>query len=184
MRSFSALELAAAFAVGGSVLAVAVPAFLRNLSASKLTEPIEGLDRMVTHAVAYAAVHPQELSFPPSAPLTPAEVPRGVRVVDPPDAWQHLTWLALDFGFDPCARKPPRGDVQAPGRPSCGVPHAFSFKFDSALDPATQVMRFTATAHGDLDGDGMVSTFEVRGERVPGQPARVLPGMFIDREVE
>ncbi len=174
MWSFSALELSAVLAVGGSLVAVAVPTFFRNLSASKLSEPIEGLDRMVTSAVAYAARHPQEISFPPSAPLTPAEVPRGVRVVDPPEAWQHLTWLALDFGFDPCAKRPP----------SCGTPHAFSFKFDSELDPATQVMRFTATAHGDLDGDGIVSTFEVRGERAPGQPARVLPGMFIDREVE
>jgi hypothetical protein len=164
VRSFSALELAAVFAVGGSVLAVAVPAFVKNLSASKLTEPIEGLDRMVSSAVAYAAQHPQAISFPPSAPLTPAEVPRGVRVVDPPEVWQHLTWLSLHFGF-----------VE---------PHAFSFKFDSELDPVTQVMRFTATAHGDLDGDGMVSTFEVRGERAPGQPPRVLPGMFIDREVE
>ena len=174
MRPFSALELSAVFAVGGSLVAVAVPAFFQNLSASKLSEPIEGLDRMVTSAVAYAARHPQEISFPPSAPLTPAEVPRGVRVVDPPEAWQHLTWLALDFGFDPCAKRPP----------SCGTPHAFSFKFDSELDPVTQVMRFTATAHGDLDGDGIVSTFEVRGERAPGQGARVLPGMFIDREVE
>jgi len=119
---------------------------------------------MVTSAVAYAAHHPQEISFPPSAPLTPAEVPRGVRVLDPRDAWLHLTWLSLDFRFD--------------------QPHAFSFKFDSELDPVTHVMRFTATAHGDLDGDGVVSTFEVRGERVPGHPARVLPGMFIDREVE
>ncbi|APR78448.1 Hypothetical protein A7982_03795 [Minicystis rosea] len=174
MRSFSALRFAAVFAVGGSVLAVAVPAFYRNLSASKLTEPIEGLDRMVRGAVAYAARHPQEISFPPSAPLTPAEVPRALRVIDPPDAWKHLTWLSLDFGFDPCART----------QLSCGTPHAFSFKFDSEIDPTTQVMRFVATAHGDLDGDGVLSTFEVRGERAPGQPARVLPGMFIDREVE
>ena len=177
MRAFSALEFSAVFAIGGSFLAVAVPAFFRNLSASKLTEPIEGLDHMVTNAVAYAAHHPQEISFPPSAPLTPAEVPRGIRVVDPRDAWRHLTWLSLGFGFDPCAREPA----------SCVTPctpHAFSFKFDSELDPATLVMRFTATAHGDLDGDGVVSTFEVRGERIPGQPARVLPGMFIDREVE
>jgi hypothetical protein len=164
MRSFSTLELAAAFAVGGSLLAVAVPAFFRNLSASKLSEPIDGLDRMVTSAVAYAAAHPQEISFPPSAPLTPAQVPRGLRALDPPDAWEHLTWRSLDFRFT--------------------EPHAFSFKFDSELDPATQAMRFTATAHGDLDGDGTVSTFEVRGERLPGQPARVLPGMFINREVE
>lgn len=163
-RSWSPLELSAIFAVGGSVLAVALPAFFRNLSASKLSEPIEGLDRMVTSAVAYAEGRPQEISFPPSAPLTPAQVPRGVRSPDPPEAWEHLTWRSLRFRFE--------------------EPHAFAFQFESELDPATQVMRFVATAHGDLDGDGMLSTFEVRGERVPGQPARVLPGMFVDREVE
>lgn len=163
-RSWSALELSAIFAVGGSVLAVAMPAFFRNLSASKLSEPIEGLDRMVTSAVAYAEGRPQEISFPPSAPLTPAQVPRGMRAPDPPEAWEHLTWRSLKFKFE--------------------EPHAFAFKFESELDPTTQVMRFVATAHGDLDGDGMLSTFEVRGERIPGQPARVLPGMFVDREVE
>jgi hypothetical protein len=152
------------FAVGGSLLAVALPAFFRNLSASKLSEPIDGLDRIVTNAVAYANKRPHEISFPPGAPLTPAQVPRGVRAPDPPEAWEHLTWKCLTFKFE--------------------EPHAFSFKFDSELDPATQVMRFTATAHGDLDGDGTLSTFEVRGERLPGQPARVLPGMFVDREVE
>jgi hypothetical protein len=176
VRPISPLEFAAVFAVGGSLLAVAVPAFVKNLSASKLTEPIEGLDRMVTSAVAYAARHPQSISFPPGAPLTPADVPRGVRVVDPPEIWQHLTWRSLDFGF--C-----KEDKEERNKVAC-VPHAFSFQFDSEIDPATQVMRFTATAHGDLDGDGIVSTFEVRGERVPGAPARVLPGMFIDREVE
>jgi hypothetical protein len=164
MRSFSALELSAAFAVGGSLLAVAVPAFFRNLSASKLSEPIDGLDRMVVSAIAYAASHSQEISFPPSAPLTPAQVPRGVRAIDPPEAWEHLTWRSLHFRFT--------------------EPHAFAFKFDSELDPATQAIRFTASAHGDLDGDGTLSTFEVHGERLVGQPARVLPGMFIDREVE
>ncbi|WP_437738505.1 hypothetical protein [Sorangium sp. So ce1335] len=162
-RSWSALELSAAFAVGGSVLAVAVPAFFRNLSASKLSEPIEGLDRLVTSAVAYAESRPQEISFPPSAPLTPAQVPRGVRTVDPPGAWEHLTWRSLDFRVE--------------------GPHAFSFQFTSELD-ASKTMRFVATAHGDLDGDGALSTFEVRGERVPGQSARVLPGMYVDREVE
>ncbi len=164
MRSFSALELGATFAIGGSLLAVAVPAFFRNLSASKLSEPIEGLDRMVVSALAYAETHPQEISFPPPAPLTPAQVPRGIRAADPPEAWEHLTWRSLGFGFD--------------------EPHAFAFKFDSDTDPVTQGMRFTATAHGDLDGDGLLSTFEVRGERLPGQRPRVLPGMFIDREVE
>jgi len=163
-RKWSTPELAAAIAVGGSLLAVAVPSFLRNLSFSKLSEPIDGLDRLVSNAIAYSHGRPQNISFPPSAPLTPSEVPRGVKASDPPNAWQHLTWKSLDFSFD--------------------APHSFAFKFDSALDPETGVMRFVATAHGDLDGDGVLSTFEVRGERVPGKAARVLPGMFVDREVE
>ena len=127
-RSWSALELSAAFAIGGSVLAVAVPAFFRNLSASKLSEPIEGLDRLVTSAVAYAESRPQEISFPPSAPLTPAQVPRGVRAVDPPESWEHLTWKSLDFRVE--------------------GPHAFAFQFTSELD-AAKTMRFVATAPGE-----------------------------------
>ena len=163
-RSFSAIEISVMIAVGGTLLAVAVPAFFRNLSASKLSEPIEGLDRMVTNAIAYAEGRPQDISFPPAAPLTPNQVPRGIRAVDPPEAWEHLTWRSLNFKFEEA--------------------HAFAFKFESHFDPATQVMRFVATAHGDLDGDGLLSTFEVGGERKPGEPARVLPGMFVDREVE
>ena len=163
-RSWTAIEASVAFGVAGSVLAVAIPAFVQNLSASKLSEPVEGLDRIVTQAVAYAEGRAQDISFPPSAPLTPSEVPRGVRVLDPPELWEHLTWKSLRFGFK--------------------EEHAFSFAFESTFEPETQTMRFTAKAHGDLDGDGTLSTFEVRGERLPGQPARVIPGMFIDREVE
>ena len=163
-QSRSAIELSAIFAVSGSILAIGVPAFFRNLSFSMLSEPMEGLDRMVRHAVTYAGVHPQEIAFPPSVPLTPAQVPRGTRNVDPQDAWEPLTWRSLEFRFE--------------------EPHAFAFQFDSERDPGTQAFRFTATAHGDLDGDGILSTFEVRGEKLPGQPPRVLPGMFIDREVE
>jgi hypothetical protein len=163
-RPRSAAEIAAVIAVGGSLLAVAVPAFVRNLAFSKLSEPVDGLERLVTQAVAYSHGRPQDISFPPSAPLTPSDVPRGEAADDPPNAWEHLTWKSLGFRFD--------------------RPHSYAFRFDSALDPDSGVMRFVATAHGDLDGDGVVSTFEVRGERAPSQDARVLPGMFVDREVE
>jgi hypothetical protein len=57
-RNWTATELAAAIAVGASVLVVAVPAFVRNLAFSKLSEPIEGLDRLVTSAVAYSHIRP------------------------------------------------------------------------------------------------------------------------------
>jgi len=164
LRPRTAVEMSIAFAIGGSILAVAVPAFVRNLHASKLSEPVDYLERLVTNAVAYANSKPHDISFPPSVPLTPTEVPRGVVVTDPPEIWEHLTWRSLNFRVE--------------------EPHRFSFRFDSETDPTTHATRFVATAHGDLDGDGKLSTFQVRGERLPGQPARVLPGMYVDREVE
>jgi hypothetical protein len=100
--------------------------------------------------------------FPASVQLTPAEVPRGVRADDPAGVWDHPTWRALGFGFD--------------------HPHAFSFAFESSQG-AGGVSHFRATAHGDLDGDGVVSTFEIEGE-ADANGARVLPGMYVDREVE
>jgi hypothetical protein len=158
------LELAAIVGIGGSVLAVAVPSFGRSLSASKLSEPLDALARMSATAVARAEQHTQAESFPPSVELTPAEVPRGVRVRDPEGSWDHLTWRALDFRME--------------------HEHAFAYRFESRFEPLGGRARFWATAHGDLDGDGTWSTLQAQGERLTGQPARVLPGLFVAREVE
>ncbi|MBL9021266.1 MAG: hypothetical protein JNL21_03655 [Myxococcales bacterium] len=164
MAELSLVRIAAFIGVGGSLLAVAVPAFVRGLSASKLTEALEGLHGISAAAVSKAETHRHEESFPPSVGRTPEQVPRGVAALDPPGTWDHLTWRALDFKVDRS--------------------HAFSFQFDSAMDPVSLTARFSATAHGDLDGDGQTSTFQVQGERRPGEPARVLPGMLINREYE
>ena len=45
---------------------------------------------------------------------------------------------------------------------------------------------FRADAHGDLDGDGIASTFEVTGHDVEGDPEgpTLDRGMFVDSEVE
>ncbi len=158
------LRVAAIAGVGGSLLAVAVPAFVTNLSASKWSEPMDALARISRGALAHAAAHPHELAFPPSVGRTPEAIPRGERVTDPPEAWAHLTWRALDFAM-----------VE---------PHAYAYQYDSALDPATQRFRFAATASGDLDGDGNASTFQVQGEAPPDGPAVIFPGLLVDREVE
>ncbi len=161
VRSLSPIELALALAIGGSVVAVAVPEFARGLHASRLVEPIDGLKRVAASAVAYASREDAEPAFPGDAPLTPAEVPRGVRVSDPDGTWEHPTWRALEFGFD--------------------YPHAFSFAFASTHNAG--VTRFRASAFGDLDGDGVRSTFEVEGER-DADGARIVPGMYVESEVE
>ncbi len=158
------LRAAAVIGVGGSVLAVAVPSFVANLSASRWSEPTHALSRIAHGALVHAASHPHETAFPPSAPATPEKVPRGERVAVPPEAWSHLSWRALGFSME--------------------AAQAYSYRFDSALDPAARDFRFAATAHGDLDGDGNPSTFQVQGDKPPGGPARLHPGLLIHREVE
>jgi hypothetical protein len=185
-RSLSPVELAATFAVVGSVLAVAIPTFVREVHASRLAEPVDGLKRIGEAAVAYADDHPLSSAsasapapasasapvaptpgFPPSAPMTPPLPPRGHCEPDPPGAWQDPGWVALDF---------------RPAPP--GTPHCFAFAFDSTLAPPHA--SFRAHAHGDLDGDGITSTFQITGQSTDGDSrgALVDPGMLIDSEVE
>jgi hypothetical protein len=165
-RGVTAIEAAIAFAIGGSLLAVAVPAFVRELHASRFAEPVDGLNRLAASAIAHAQDRPPTEAFPPSAPLTPATPPRASRVADLPGAWDHPTWQALSFRPTPD-----------------GVPHAFSFGFDSTRAPGRSA--FVAHAHGDLNGNGVTSTFELRGHTSVDEPAPTLePGMYVESEVE
>jgi type II secretory pathway pseudopilin PulG len=178
-RSFTALELAIAFSLLASFLVIAVPAFVRDLHASYLVEPVDGVHKLAqsalehserAHARTYAAL-PEGASAPPaaemlpaSAPLTPADVPRGVLREDPRGTWDHATWQALAFR----ATRP-------------GVPHAYSFAFEN------QGQVFSAVARGDLDGDGVQSLFEVHGRvssATGDEHARIEPGMYVEAELE
>lgn len=166
-RRFTPLELAIGFALVGSVAAIAVPTFVREVHASRLVEPVDGLQRIGSAAVAYARTRPVASAFPSSAPLTPAAPPRGHCEPDPENAWDNPTWRALDFRASPP-----------------GSPHCFAFSFDSA--DGDKRSTFRAQAHGDLDGDGVQSTFEITGHAAEGDPAgpAVDRGMYVESEVE
>lgn len=161
MRVPSYTELALGIAIGGTALGALLPAFYKNLHASHLTEATQGLHDIGVGALTYAKGKDPSEAFPPPAPLTPTQVPRGTRVTDPPGTWDHLTWAALGF--------------------SVTTAHSFSFSFDSTNDPVKAT--FVARAHGDLDGDGDRSLFELRGECTT-EGARVLPELIVEREVE
>ncbi len=158
MRRFTPIELALGVSLFGCIAAVAVPTFFREVHASRFVEPTDGLSRLGTNALAHAAAHSV---FPESAPLTPAAVPRGTKDVDPPGTWDHPTWVALEFRATPES-----------------VPHAYAFSFESSGSG------FVGQAHGDLDGDGVLSTFEVKGTAIAGQEPRLEPGMYIASELE
>lgn len=161
MRSLSLLEGAVGFAVAGSVLAVGVPAFLRDLHASRLVEPMAGLAQISSAAAARARQEPVATAYPPSVGLTPAVVPAGATVRDAPGTWEHPTWVSLGFSFT--------------------TPHRYSFEFDS--ERRGKRSRYRATARGDLDGDGQLSEFSVRGEVSEGRAPLTYP-LEIRREVE
>jgi hypothetical protein len=155
VHRFTPIELAIAFALLGAVAAVAIPTFARELHASRLVEPTDGLTRIGVGAVAHAEANGR---FPDPAPMTPTTPPRGRKEADPPKTWDTPTWQALEFGF------------------SEGTPHAYSFGFES------NGTTFVARAHGDLDGDGILSTFEVRGSA--SDTPHVEPGMYVEAELE
>jgi hypothetical protein len=167
VRRFTPIEFAIGFALVGSLLAIAVPTFAREVHASRFVEPVDGLQRIGVAAVAYGRARPVAQGFPASAPLTPPVPPRGHCEADPVGAWEQPTWVALDF---------------RPAPP--GAPHCFAFGFDSTL--STTKSLFRADAHGDLDGDGIVSTFEVTGHYVEGdvEGPTLDRGVFVDSEVE
>jgi hypothetical protein len=161
VRSFTPLQLALAFAIGGSLVAVAIPTFLENLRASRMAEPLDGLSRIATAATALAAGSPPEQAYPESAPLTPNHVPQGGRVLDPPGTWSHSTWRRLGFSWD--------------------VEHSYSFEFESRTEKGAAF--FVARAYGDLDGDGVLSNFSINGEVRDGNEP-VVGRVSIQREVE
>ena len=43
---------------------------------------------------------------------------------------------------------------------------------------------FVARARGDLDGDGLLSTFEIRGGIAPADKAKLVPGMYVEAALE
>jgi hypothetical protein len=161
VRSLSPVEAAAAVAIAGSILAVAVPAFVRNLHASRLVEPLDGLNRIASQATAMAAARPAAIAYPAGVGLTPDQVPRGEAMLDPPGTWDHPTWRTLGIEWT--------------------VPHHYSFAFLSENSPGTAL--FEARAHGDLDGDGVFSTFEIAGESKDGREPVIYP-IESYREVE
>ena len=161
MRSLTPVEAAIAVAIAGSVFATCLPSFLENLHASRMVEPIDGLEHIATRATALAAGQPAAAAYPETVGLTPAQVPVGERVEDPKGTWDHPTWRRLEFAWT--------------------VPHSYSFSFESRNHEGHAV--FHARAHGDLDGDGVLSTFSIAGESKDGAEPKTFP-MEIEREVE
>ena len=142
----SLLEAALLLCLIGIVLAIFVPTFLGRVRTSKMS----------ARAAAYYATSWDGKSpcLPPAAGPTPAEPSVDAQQLDfySPEAKGHETWKALGF---------------QPNRPV-----RYSYTFTPAVDGCDLVGReglgtVSFRAVGDLDGDGVESTFERRATLGP-----------------
>ncbi len=127
----------------GICAAVAIPSFVKYTNRAKVTEAETNLATMSRLAQSYVETNG---ALPPSAPLTPplpcSSQPEGrcaPGVAYPAEVWAQRSWAALGF--------------------SVVGPHYFQYEFVAAPGGG-----FVARAVGDLDGDGITSIHERRGQ--------------------
>jgi Tfp pilus assembly protein PilE len=171
------VEVAVIVSVVGMLLAVAIPTLARSVRASKVAEASEQLERLYQAVAAYyatprpAANGATRFCLPSDAGPAPTVPSVSPVVVDftaasTPGA---ATWSALGF-----------------------TPHAalrYRYTFSSTAPGCSAASggragRLTFRAEGDLDGDGVYSTFERRAEL--GAHGQLLPELVlhIDDRVE
>jgi hypothetical protein len=124
----------------GTLSAVGVYAVRQYLVQAKLAEAKSTVGAISRGLAAYMEMEDvkgkRPKRFPPSAPPTPAKVPSGNKFVPDGSTWRHPTWKALRFEMD--------------------MPMYYSYEVITSKDGKTATVR----AHGDLDGDGKLSTIE------------------------
>ena len=154
-------------AIVGILAAIAIPAFIKYIRKSKTIEAVEALDKIKVGARQfYVSDHWDEQGnllpkrFPTTTARTPAQVPCG-KHFSSADIWGKEGWKGLHFALTD--------------------PHYYAYEFKSSGTGKDAV--YTARAFGDLDCDGRLSTYEIRG-RVDDEYSVVVVGPIIENEIE
>jgi hypothetical protein len=155
MKQWTAVEGALAVSAVASLAAIIVPSCLRSIRTSRTAEATENIARIAQAAVGYLN-DPTKKPLA-AAPLTPPIVPRGSAASDTPGAWEHATWQAVGFSLDES--------------------HWYSYR----IEVEDRVVR--VIANGDLDGDGILSTYERRIEKT-GASWVLSPAVIVTADLE
>lgn len=183
-NGFTLIELMIVVAVIAILAVVAVPQYTKYLRSAKAAELVQMLDLVKKGATAYYTIPRVSdgsgtklpCQFPTNVAITPAGASCCVAQNDQdddercdarPQLWRNSTWSALNFRITD--------------------QHYFQYRFESSGTLTDAI--FTASAFGDLDCDGVHSTFEMV---VTGDPkatssecdAVMTAGLFRDNETE
>ncbi|MCG8425639.1 MAG: hypothetical protein MJE77_47775 [Proteobacteria bacterium] len=150
-RSYAAGQggLMGGTAAAGFLAAIAIPTFVKYQKKSKTTEATQFTKKLYDGARAHYFDTPQ-LDLTPVAPHFPKKsagptpplgtcCKQGGKCAPNSSYWQKEPWVALQFSVDD--------------------PHFYSYQYE-VIDPEKQ---FVVRAFGDLDCDGVYSTFEMYG---------------------
>jgi type IV pilus assembly protein PilA len=175
IRAFTLIELMIVVAIIGMLAAVAIPAFMRYVRRSRTIEATMNLRRLFDASVAYydreqatrdgVSVTRQ---FPATVALTPSSAccvsdPATGKCQPIPSLWKQPTWQALNFGLDD--------------------PYLYQYQYVSTGVGAAAA--FTAGAYGDLNCDGIYSTFERNGvTNADGYSVSGASGLYVWNDLD
>ena len=143
----------------GVLAAIAIPAFTKYINRAKTSEAQMRVRHIADNAGLFFAT---EGKFPESAPLTPPQ-------------------SACRFG-ESVDHAPDPAFWAAPGWKQLGIQVQRPFKYQYEF--VSNGTAFTARAYGDLDCDGVRSTFELAGNVDESGAIQRGAGLFIENELE